>query len=334
MSSLLSKPKLSIAVVTRETRLAGLRARFNNERQAKFYVQQAVKHDVQRRKKGASEKELNEAADEAFEEYIEEDRAYTDAIQHVTRELDFGLPVRSVDRGFLPNFDFFTAAVVVVIGQDGLVANTAKYVGDLPIVAVNPDPERIDGVLLPWGVRDAPKVVKRSLDGAAKTRPVTLAEASLNDGQRLLAFNDLFIGAQTHVSARYVLRSGGQEESQSSSGVLVSTGAGSTGWVSSVFNMARAVTAFRGAAAPEGMRLPWEDRRLLWVVREPFASRHSGAELAAGLLDEGAELVLESQMPAGGVIFSDGVESDALQFNSGAIARIRASEQRARLVVP
>jgi hypothetical protein len=79
--------------------------------------------------------------------------------------------------------------------------------------------------------------------------------------------------------------------------------------------------------------LPWEDRRLLWVVREPFASRHSGAELAAGLLDEGAELILESQMPAGGVIFSDGVEADALQFNSGAIARIRAAEERARLVV-
>jgi len=42
---------------------------------------------------------------------------------------------------------------------------------------------------------------------------------------------------------------------------------------------------------------------------------------------------LESLMPSAGVIFSDGMESDFLQFNSGAIARVRAAEQRARLVV-
>jgi hypothetical protein len=38
-------------------------------------------------------------------------------------------------------------------------------------------------------------------------------------------------------------------------------------------------------------------------------------------------------MPSGGVIFSDGVEADALDFNSGAIASIGAAAQRTKLVV-
>jgi len=81
------------------------------------------------------------------------------------------------------------------------------------------------------------------------------------------------------------------------------------------------------------VRMPWEDRRLLFVVREPFVSRHSQAGIVAGILQNGEELTIESRMPSYGVIFSDGMEEDFLQFNSGAIAHVRAAEQSARLVV-
>ncbi len=171
------------------------------------------------------------------------------------------------------------------------------------------------------------------MDGKTKWRFVTLAEANLDDGQRMLAFNDFFVGAASHVSARYTLRVQGQREPQSSSGVLISTGAGSTGWLSSVFNMADGLDAWRGIEPRERLRLEWDDPRLVWAVREPFVSKHSQASLVAGLLEQGQELVVESLMPDGGVIFSDGIESDFLQFTSGTIARIFASQQRARLVV-
>lgn len=68
-------------------------------------------------------------------------------------------------------------------------------------------------------------------------------------------------------------------------------------------------------------------------MREPFASRQSQTTLTAGVIAAGGELVLESRMPSGGVIFSDGVEADALAFDSGAIAHIGAARQRTRLVV-
>ena len=113
----------------------------------------------------------------------------------------------------------------------------------------------------------------------------------------------------------------------------MSTGAGSTGWLSSVFKMAAAVSSFAGGSAGRPPSLTWEDQRLCYVVREPFVSKHSQAGVVAGLLEHGRELTIESLMPDGGVIFSDGVEADFLKFNAGATARVRAAQQRARLVV-
>jgi hypothetical protein len=334
-----------IAVVTRETRLEGLKARWATASAAAFRLQQAVGQEIevrrQRRAKAgyagdeSADSMLMEVAGEFAdeEEYESEDRNYQHAVRQLMGELDLGYPVKKIDRTFLPNFDFGRCVLVVVIGPDGLVANTAKYVGNLPIVAVNPDPVRNDGVLLPFEIAGARSAVRRVLDNKAKTREVTLAEVNLNDGQRMLAFNDFFIGCSTHVSARYTIEAGSQLESQSSSGVLVSTGAGSTGWLSSLFNMTAGICRFGGGHEPHPVTMRWEDRRLMWAVREPFRSRHSSADLVAGFLDEGSELVIGSQMPTSGVIFSDGVESDFLEFSSGSIARFAVSKQRARLVV-
>src|SRR5579871_3821856 len=197
-----------IVIVTRPTRLQGLRARWGTARQAKFVLAQAALVDEDRQSGGKARRGKRSAAKSTaadFEEYDREDSVYHRSIDELRRQLDFGLPIKVLDRSFVPNFDFWSTRVVVVVGQDGLVANTAKYVGDLPIVAVNPDPQRIDGVLLPFGMEKARAAVGQVLDGHGKTRSVTLAEVELNDGQRLLAFNDFFIGCRSHVSARYLL---------------------------------------------------------------------------------------------------------------------------------
>jgi hypothetical protein len=103
--------------------------------------------------------------------------------------------------------------------------------------------------------------------------------------------------------------------------------------MSSVFNMAAGVTAFAGGASARSIRFPWDDPRLMFAVREPFISRHSRATLVAGWIDAGEEVVIESLMPSGGVIFSDGIESDFIEFNAGASGRVLASRRRATLVV-
>ena len=322
-----------IAVVTRKTRMEGLLARWATRGGARFALAQAKVGEMERHGK-VDRQEVEELADLEYQDLDIEDAVYQDTIADLKKELDFDLPIQFVDRDFLPNLDFGRYIVVVVVGQDGLVANTAKYVGSVPIVAVNPDPGRFDGVLLPFELREARSAVSRVLEQRARTRDVTLAEANLHDGQRLLAFNDLFIGASSHVSARYTLQADRRSEPQSSSGLIVSTGAGSTGWMSSVFNMAFGIARSLGAGPQSRPELSWEDRQLAWAVREPFVSKTSRAELVFGIVAEGQELVIESQMPTGGVIFSDGVEADFLEFNGGSIARIGVSKQRARLVVP
>jgi hypothetical protein len=302
-----------LVIVTRRTRLEELILRFNTRGQAKFYIEHSA---------GGGD----------FGDYEREHDTYEAALDRLRRDLDLGLPRQFLDRGLVPTYTFGTGDVVVTLGQDGLVANTAKYAGDQPIVGVNPDVARFDGVLLPFDVAGARAAVVATLESRAATHAVTLAEAVLKDGQRLLAFNDLFIGARSHVSARYRIALDKNAESQSSSGVLVSTGAGSTGWMSSVFNMAAGVTQFAGGKSGAARKLDWEDRRLLFAVREPFVSKVTSAALVAGVLEEGQQLNVESQMPSGGVIFSDGIEADFLEFNSGAGVRVGASAKCARLV--
>ncbi len=88
-----------------------------------------------------------------------------------------------------------------------------------------------------------------------------------------------------------------------------------------------------GGHALKPIRLDREDRRLLFVVRDPFVSRHSRANIVAGILEQQQALELESLMPSGGVIFSDGIEADYLHFNSGSSVIVKAAEETAQLVV-
>lgn len=299
-------------IVRRSTRLEELIARFNTKAQARFYI---------------------ESMGGDFADYEAEDAAYHRSLQEVEQTTRQTLKTQVLDRSFLPNYLFADDELVVVVGQDGLVANTAKYARARPIIGVNPEPSRYDGVLLPFQAWSFVAALRGTIEGKAPVKRVSMAEARLGDGQRLLAFNDLFIGVRTHVSARYRIAVGGKSEKQSSSGILVSTGAGSTGWMSSVFNMAASVGQFAGVSMPKRAPMPWDARQLLFVVREPFVSRMSGAAITAGAIAEGQTLEIESHTPANGVIFSDGIESDFLQFNSGAIAHVGLAADSALLVV-
>jgi len=301
-------------VVVNKTRLELLIERFNTKEQARFYI---------------------EHSGDDFKEYEEEHHSFQEALNVVLRTVRSDLKVKVVERKFLPNFLFSGKDAVVVVGQDGLVANTAKYVDALPIIGVNPDPSRYDGILLPFSVKTFSRGMQDLISARALIREVTLAQAISSDGQRLLAFNDLFIGPASHTSARYKLTVRHESEEQSSSGIIVSTGAGSTGWLSSVMNMTSMVSAtFTGSSTSVAMTLPWDTDRLAFVVREPFSSRHSGISLSAGFIDHDERLVIESHMPNNGVVFSDGVEADFIRFNTGVRMEIGIAPQRAHLVLP
>lgn len=302
------------AVIIRDkTRLEQLIERFNTKAQARFYIERS----------GAD-----------FDLYEEEHQVFYHSLKQVQAGLAKTLKSKVLDRSFLSTYLFSERDLIVVIGQDGLVANTAKYVNNQPIVAVNPNPASYSGVLLPYSPASFKNAINSVVAGTYRTMSVTMAEAVMSDGQRLLAFNDFYIGASSHVSARYKLSFKGTEEVQSSSGIIVATGAGSTGWLSSVFNMANNVNQFfRSGKKLKQESMGWHANHLLFVVREPYASVNTQVELGFGRIDPQNPLIIESQMTGNGVIFSDGIEADHLEFNTGYSVKIGLAPEQAQIVM-
>lgn len=298
-------------IVKNKTRLESLIERFNTKAQAKFYIERS----------GGN-----------FEDYELENANFHDSLSSVQRRLSKLIKNKIIERSFLSSFLFSDKHVVIVIGQDGLVANTAKYVKEIPILAVNPDIDRFDGFLLPFNSQNFVSGVEQVIEGNYNFQVATLAEARLNDGQRLLAFNDLFIGASSHVSARYKIIYGKKNEEQSSSGIIVSTKIGETGWLSSVFNMTSAMQKLITKESSKRKVVKLKDDQLMFVVREPFQSKKTKTGLTTGILAGHNKLIVESFMPTNGVIFSDGIEADFLNFNSGGIVTVGIARETAKLV--
>ncbi len=330
-------PCESIVVVTRQTQLEELTLRFGTRGQARFYIQQQALQRVAVAPENKKTAAVDAAA--AFAPFQAAHDTYRAAVDHIVGRIPRGVKHQVIERSFLPTFKFGERDLVIVIGPDGLVVNTAKYVQHQPILAFNPDPSHIDGVLLPFAPREAELYILVALAGTVPTRALAMVAARLDDGQELLAVNDLFIGARSHVSARYRLELRGISENHISSGIIVSTGAGSTGWLQSVVTGAFRVTSgVNGRHEPEppldAYRREWSSNKLYFAVREPFPSRASQTRIVFGTLEPGESLQIGSQMADGGVIFSDGVEADHLTFNSPALATIALADRHANLIVP
>ena len=232
-----------------------------------------------------------------------------------------------LDRGDLDRFLFAPDDIVLIVGQDGLVPNAAKYLSGQVAIGVNPDPERYDGVLVPHPPQSVARLLawtETCQGGEYRIQRRVMAMAEREDGQRLLALNEVFIGHRSHQSARYRLRVGQQQERQSSSGLICSTGTGCTGWARSIRDQRR---------LPEPLPLP-DQRQLAWFVREPFPSVYTATGLDHGLLDKDAGLIVDSEMGEGGVIFADGMEGDRLEFLDGHRVQVTVAHSTLNLVVP
>ncbi|MEU9163550.1 hypothetical protein AB0D29_25200 [Streptomyces sp. NPDC048424] len=229
-----------------------------------------------------------------------------------------------VERADLDRFLFAPEDVVVVVGQDGLVANTAKYLRGQPVVGIDTDPGRNPGVLVRHRCADAAALLRAATAAGGRAEELTMVEAVADDTQRLLALNEIYLGSPGHQTARYRLGSDGEKgpgEAQASSGVLVGTGTGATGWL-------RSLWLERGGRA--GLPAPC-DRRLLWFVREAWPSPTTGTTKVAGELGQGQglQLTVESDRI---VVFGDGMESDALELTWGQSVRLGIAETSLHLV--
>jgi len=300
-----------LILVTRHTSLHELKQKYGTLGQAKFYI----KH-----------------LGESFEQYEREDALFWSVQKQVLSFIKAIGRVQQLDRSYLPTYQFSRDDVVIVLGQDGLVANTLKYLNGQSVIAINPSPKSYDGVLLPFIVDDLPLVMPDVLTNTMQSKFITMAEATTNLGDKLLAVNDLFIGPKSHTSARYEMQWGKERENQSSSGIIVSTGLGSTGWFKSLIAGASGI-AGKPVQKKIANGFEWDSDFLYYTVREPFPSKVSKTNLVFGKVDARKPLTLSSKMAENGVIFSDGLENDYLEFTAGVTASIKVSDTQGVLVV-
>lgn len=225
-----------------------------------------------------------------------------------------------VGRADLDRFLFAVEDVIVVVGQDGLVANVAKYLDGQPVLGLNPAPDMYDGVLVRVSIAALGAMLIASVAGAAPTERRTMVEARLDTGERLLALNEIFVGQRGHQSARYRIATADQAEDQSSSGLIVASGTGATGWARSIME-----------ATHNDLSIGIAERAVAYFVREPFPSVATGTAMRAGRL-EADPLSVTSRMNDGGVIFADGIEQDFLAFDWGHRVRIGPAAQILHLI--
>jgi len=227
-----------------------------------------------------------------------------------------------VRRADLDRFLFSPEDVIVIVGQDGLVPNVAKYLSGQPVVGVNPLPDVYDGVLVRTRVDDLAAILEAAVADDVRVEHRTMAEALLDSGERLLALNELYIGHRSHQSARYEIRIHEAAENQSSSGIICATGTGATGWARSIME-----------AIHSELVIGPEDRALAFFVREPFPSISTGTAIRFGKLGSDV-LAITSRMNEGGVIFADGIEKDFVSFDWGRQLTVKIAQQSLRLVAP
>jgi hypothetical protein len=272
-----------------------------------------------------------ESQGESIAPYEREDAAYRAALAEVRRQIPADLPVATVPRQDLPQFLFREKDLVIACGPDGLFANLAKYVGGQPVLTINPDPQTVAGVLMLFPPEATGRLISLVQHNRHRVERLPFIKASIDDDRVVWGINDVFLGRTDHVSARYIVSFRGRTERQSSSGIIVSSGVGATGWMRSIAVMAAALT-HGGAAALAKLPGP-ASNELVFVVREPFPSPATGTSVVTGRIKPGSPLVVTSEMPSGGRIFSDGVTEKAVEWTAGSKVTVSVGDRYVRRIV-
>jgi NAD+ kinase len=207
------------------------------------------------------------------------------------------------------------ADFVVTIGGDGTALGASHYVRRGAMLGVNSAPGDSVGHFCSAHRRSFAERFDAVLNDEWK--PVELARLLiLLDGKPLpeLALNDVLIAHDCPASTtRYLIRVGEREEEQRSSGLWISTAAGSTA----------------GIGSAGGKKMPRRSKRIQYLIRELYREPNRSYLLTRGFLDPGETITIASKMPQG-ELYIDGART-LYPFPFGTRAQIKTAEDSLRL---
>jgi hypothetical protein len=212
------------------------------------------------------------------------------------------------------------AKLVVSLGGDDHFKSVASLVTDQIIVGVNSDPQRSVGALLQFFAEDFRKSLPGILNGNFLIEEWAQLEVKINESDARRAVSEIFIAER---NAKYGSRSTityrGQEFTSKGSGLLIATGAGSTGW-------------FRSASRycfPEGYVWPRTSPAAVILEREPYGDIAENRFLCRELLAD-EELTIRSLHNHSAVVSTDSIFD--FEFPRGATARVKLADQRLKVL--
>ena len=210
---------------------------------------------------------------------------HTESVERVVEVLERArVPFELVAREDVSDPDHVD--LVVSVGGDGTVLDLSHKLTWTPVLGINSDPDRSVGYFCAGTAHDFEALLRRTLDG--RWQPASLKRFALDIGEVRTppVLNEILVcHANPAAVSSYLFRVDGHTESQRSSGIWLSTPAGST-------------AAIRSAG---GMVLPISSHNFQFVVREPYASPKRAYRQVRGIRPFGAEVEIISRMEEGRV---------------------------------
>ena len=184
--------------------------------------------------------------------------------------------------------DLKNIALVISIGGDGTALSSSHFLLDKPLLAVNSAPGKSEGVLTTLNYHDLYRKLDEIKEGKFETELLERIEVYINNKlQNPLALNEVFIANEkAFLVSKYKLRivKNGmiKEEEQRSSGIIFSTGAGSTAWFSSA----------------GGEQFSAQEKYIKMIVREPYFGKLGKFSIVNETIDEKEEIevIAETKM--------------------------------------
>jgi len=222
--------------------------------------------------------------------------------------------------------------VIIALGGDDFFKLVTHHIeGSLPILGVNSDPSSSVGALLPITIEELPEALKRLEKGDYRIDPWTRISLRMNGVECGSAINDIVLGKRDfRLTSRHELEYQGVKVMQRSSGILISTGVGSTGWYAS----AGLYLGDHDRSFPKTARYArFELREPSVTVTEVDGKRVTRLpDLVEGTLVENETLRITSLNDDEGLACRDSF--DSVPFPRGAVAEISIDPNPCHVIIP
>lgn len=227
-----------------------------------------------------------------------------------------------VSRNDLTKRIVYNKDLVISLGGDNHFQYITHFVDSELIMGINSDPLASEGALTYFTTKNFERILKKLQNDKFEVEEWTRLEAKLNGSKVERATDSYFLGEYSRIKAStHILEFRGKKERQKCAGLIVATGAGSTGWFNSACRYIH----------HKGKKFPKTKKCAEFLVTEAYRGKINKYSMLSGTIKKDDELIVHSLNDDKGILIADSMNAEH-NFNEGAKAVIRISDKPLRVV--